>query len=364
MTPQGERVHNGYFCEQRGKAVDVNESNEGKNDDTQEMIRKASDAILKQKKRLITIDDKELAPLRFLFSVAALREGWDNPNIFQICTLTESDNENKRRQEVGRGMRLAVNRNLVRQDENELGKSGVHDVNVLTVIPSESYEDFVRRLQDETKEELSHRAFAVKVEFFDGRELVNAKGEKKVLDEDDADLIMSYLKANGYIDTKGNIMERYETAKENNTLAEIFNEELQEFATEIHAVIGTVVTDKQLAEMVRKAKANKDNIANIKVNKVNIDKKEFNELWNRIKQRFTYRVEFDSKALVAKAVEASKRRLRQTSELQVPKQLQTKHWKKLSKYQARSNSIRPRIGKKRIRYSHKGLLVLIRQTTP
>ncbi|MDR2266284.1 MAG: DEAD/DEAH box helicase family protein [Christensenellaceae bacterium] len=297
---QGKRVHNGYFCESgKGKEVDVevDERGEATKKENEELIKRAYDLILTKKKELLSLKE----PLRFLFSVTALREGWDNPNVFQICTLTESDNDIKRRQEVGRGMRLCVNENGVRMDALELNDK-IHVVNVLTVIPSESYDDFVKGLQNEIRAELHRKPMTVKEEYFVGRELTNASGSKLMIDKSLADDIVTYLKWNKYIDNNGKILEKYETAKESGALAEILNsDELQPFATSIHTLVSEVVDDKEMDKYIGKAKGKEETIT-IRVNKKNLEKEEFKQLWNRIKQRFTYRVKFDSQKLIEQAV--------------------------------------------------------------
>ena len=123
----------------------------------------AYDLILKDKERLLSFEE----PCRFIFSHSALREGWDNPNVFQICTLKSSgDSDISKRQEVGRGLRLCVNQDGTRQDEAFLGRDGVHAVNLLTVIASEGYDSFVKSLQSETKDELRTRPKKVDVSLF------------------------------------------------------------------------------------------------------------------------------------------------------------------------------------------------------
>jgi len=146
-----EKVHQGYFSiDKKGKTVDpsVRRGREDSDDIS------AYDLIMKDKERLLSFEE----PIRFIFSHSALKEGWDNPNVFQICALknAESGSQIRRRQEVGRGMRLCVNKNGTRLDFELVGEQ-VHDINKLTVIASESYEAFAKGLQNEIAASLKDR---------------------------------------------------------------------------------------------------------------------------------------------------------------------------------------------------------------
>ena len=165
------QVHSGYFSiDKKGNVVDSKEKKAeaseglGANDDD---AKRAYDLILKDKERLLSFEE----PVRFIFSHSALREGWDNPNVFQICTLKSSGSETGRRQEVGRGLRLCVDQNGERQDALFLGARDVHNVNVLTVIASESYSSFVDALQKDIRAELRDRPTVVEMDFFAGRQV-------------------------------------------------------------------------------------------------------------------------------------------------------------------------------------------------
>ena len=188
-------MHNGYFSidKKTKRETDDFETKTGLSKDTD-----AYDLILKNKEKLLSFDE----PTRFIFSHSALREGWDNPNIFQICTLKKSDNTMQKHQEVGRGLRLCVNQEGTRVDEN-YAKENVMDINLLTVIASESYEDFVDGLQKEISEELVARPLKITgKEIFAGKENVDTKTD---ITEQEATAIYNYLVRNNYIDDDGNI---------------------------------------------------------------------------------------------------------------------------------------------------------------
>ena len=156
-------------------------------------------------------------PVRFLFSHSALKEGWDNPNVFQICTLKQSSAETRKRQEIGRGMRLAVDQDGVRQDLEHLGNE-VHEINKLTVIANESYDQFARGLQAELKELLADRPVKVDVALFENKVIENEAGEKIRITKEQAESIQYDLISLGYIDKKGQLTANYFTDKENNQL--------------------------------------------------------------------------------------------------------------------------------------------------
>lgn len=160
-----EKNHQGYFSmDKKGKAVESG-NKDGENEE------RAFDLIMKDKERLLSLKE----PVRFIFSHSALKEGWDNPNVFQICTLKNSDNETKKRQEVGRGMRLCVNQNGERQDADVLGDH-VFDTNILTVIASESYDDFAKKLQTEMAEACADRPIIITPNLFEGKPYTKADG--------------------------------------------------------------------------------------------------------------------------------------------------------------------------------------------
>ena len=194
-------VHKGYFSidKKTGHSIDskLKRGSEFSDDIS------AYDLILKNKERLLSFDE----PTRFIFSHSALREGWDNPNVFQICTLKHSDSNTAKRQEVGRGLRLCVNQDGNRMDAENCGDT-VHDINMLTVIASESYKDFVRALQSDIKEVLYDRPTKATMEYFEGKTIM--VGEQPVtIDARQARDIYRYLLKNDYIDDDAKVTDAY-----------------------------------------------------------------------------------------------------------------------------------------------------------
>ena len=165
-------------------------------------------------KELLLERDPVRSPVRFIFSHSALREGWDNPNVFQICTLKQSGSDVRKRQEVGRGLRLCVNQSGERMDTNVLGND-VHNINILTVIASESYDSFAKGLQTEMAEAVADRPRAVTVELFVGKVIKDEQGNEQVIDQDTASAIHYDRIVNGYIDRKGTLTDKYYEDKAN-----------------------------------------------------------------------------------------------------------------------------------------------------
>ena len=256
----------------------------------------AYDLILKDKERLLSFQE----PTRFIFSHSALREGWDNPNVFVMCMLKHSDNTISRRQEVGRGLRLSVGQHGDRMDNPAV----VHTINVLTVIASESYKDFVAGLQQEISDTLSARPRQATAAFFTGKLMVTEEGPVTV-SEDMASGIEYYLVQNGYVDRQKNILDKYHEAKDSGTVAEL-PDDLKPYADQVFDLIDSVFSDAQLPKIEdgRKPKTNPLN--------ANFDKKEFQALWQRINRKAVYRVEFDSDELVRKCIAALDKSLRVT----------------------------------------------------
>lgn len=233
-------IHKGYFSidKKTGKSIDsqLKRGSEFSDDIS------AYDLILKNKERLLSFNE----PTRFIFSHSALREGWDNPNVFQICTLKHSDSQTAKRQEVGRGLRLCVNQQGNRMDVQSCGDS-VHDINVLTVIASESYKGFVEDLQSDIKKVLYDRPTTATSEYFKGK-YVKVDGVPTLIDAVTADAIEFYLISNGYVDMKRKVTDKYRTDANMGTLASL-PEELQPMAEGIHMLIQAVYDDSVLKDM-------------------------------------------------------------------------------------------------------------------
>ena len=203
------KTHNGYFSiDKKGKLVDAIKT--AKSERIESTDQSAYDLILKDKERLLSFDE----PTRFIFSHSALREGWDNPNVFVICTLKHSDNTISRRQEVGRGLRIAVNQLGERQDDS----ATVHQTNVLTVVASESYKDFVTALQRDISESLSERPRVADIQYFTGKIIQKTEGTIEVTPQM-AKQIYRYLVKNDYTDDNDQITQTYHDAVKNDELA-------------------------------------------------------------------------------------------------------------------------------------------------
>ena len=283
-------THAGYFSiDKKGHKVD---SKVGKGKDISD-DESAYDLILKDKERLLSFD----TPVRFIFSHSALREGWDNPNVFQICTLKHGgDSTTNKRQEVGRGLRLCVNQQGDRMDVHQLGDE-VQTINQLTVIASEGYDEYVRSLQKEISDNLVDRPTQATIPYFEGKTV--SDGEKKVtLDESQARLIYRYLIKNDYIDENDHITQTYHDAVENKTLVPL-PEKIRNMTEDIQKLIQGVYDPHAMDNMFDDA--TKPQILENKLND-NFKKKEFQELWNDINHKYTYRVDFDSQELIDKAI--------------------------------------------------------------
>lgn len=285
------KTHNGYFSIDKKGHIVNSDIKRGKlfSDDIS-----AYDLILKDKERLLSFEE----PTRFIFSHSALREGWDNPNIFQICTLKKSDSENLKRQEVGRGLRICVDETGSRLDYEALGRN-FHQFNKLTVIASESYEKFVADLQEQTRKELRDRPRKANEEYFIDKHII-IDDEDYTIDKNDAREIFWYLIRNNYITKDEYVSDKYHDDLENNKLTEL-PEELKHMEAGIHTLIQSVFNEKALDDMVEDG--NKTKIYDNDLNE-NFHKKEFQELWKMINHKYIYRVDFDSDELIEKAVKA------------------------------------------------------------
>lgn len=284
------KVHRGYFSiDKKGRTVD---SSIKRGSDISDDIS-AYDLILKNKERLLSFDE----PTRFIFSHSALREGWDNPNVFQICTLKHSDSQTLKRQEVGRGLRLCVDQSGNRMDNDSCGDN-VHSINMLTVIASESYKSFVADLQSDIKTVLYDRPSKATIEYFVGKTVMN--GEiPVVIDNKQAKAIYKYLLKNDYIDDDDNVTDEYRNDLANNTLIPV-PEDLKDIEAGIHKLVQGVFDESVLKDMVSDGHETK-----VKDNPLNDNfyKKEFQALWKSINHKYAYTVNFNSSELVEKAID-------------------------------------------------------------
>lgn len=283
-------THTGYFSIDK-KGHKVNSSLKRGSDISDD--ESAYDLIMKDKEKLLSFD----SPVRFIFSHSALREGWDNPNVFQICTLKHGgDSTTNKRQEVGRGLRLCVNQNGDRMDASVLGAQ-VQKVNQLTVIASDGYKDFVSSLQNKIREDLYERPTKAIPEYFEGKR-VKVGGDIVTISGDQARSIYYYLIKNDYVDEDGHVTDRYRADSANKVLAPL-PEKVKDMTDGVHALIQGVFDEHALDEMFEDGNATK-----IQENKLNENfyKKEFQTLWNYINHKYTYSVEFDSEELIQKAI--------------------------------------------------------------
>lgn len=281
-------THNGYFSiDKKSKhLVDAKKKTSKETGESNDVD--AYDLILKDKERLLSFAE----PVRFIFSHSALREGWDNPNIFVICTLKHSDNSISRRQEVGRGLRIAVNQSGDRQDE----PATVHETNVLTVVASESYKDFVTALQHDISATLFGRPRIADEAYFTGKVFV-VDGDNVEVTPKMAKKIYKYLLKNDYTDENDNMTDDYHDAVKHGTL-EALPADMEPYKEQVHQLIDSIYSDAKLpsVEDDRKAKVNPLN--------ANFKKKEFKALWDRINRKAIYSVHFDSAELIRQCVEA------------------------------------------------------------
>lgn len=287
-------THRGYFSidKKTGRAIDsaLKRGSEFSDDIS------AYDLILKNKERLLSFDE----PTRFIFSHSALREGWDNPNVFQICTLKHGgDSSTQKRQEVGRGLRLCVNQNGDRMDFETIGDQ-VHVLNTLTVIASEGYSTFVSALQDETKAVLYDRPRKATIEYFEGKNVIHADGSKVKITNQQAKQIYKYLAKNDYIDDDDGITPEYRTAAAAGHLAEL-PADLAPIADQVHKLVQAIFDDSVLKEMIKDG--NKTPAPENPLND-RFYRKEFQKLWTAINHKYAYTVDFDSDELIQKAVAA------------------------------------------------------------
>lgn len=302
FTPS--EIHAGYFSiDKKGHAINSKESKEGGSDDVS-----AYDLIMKNKERLL--DFKE--PVRFIFSHSALREGWDNPNVFQICTLRESDAKIKKRQEIGRGLRLCVDQNGIRQDAEILGENLVHDTNILTVIANESYESFANSLQSEFNEIIAKRPKDASASLFNGQIVQDASGARTVTIDDSAaaDIYLGLVTA-GLVDKNSKqLTDAYHALNEEQKIQKVREAVgglYAPFAENIENILASVYDPKR-GQLITNARRSE---------KLNLDQekfasKKFKELWDHINEKTYYTVEFDENELVKKCINSLNKNMRVT----------------------------------------------------
>lgn len=279
LTHVAEDVHNGYFSiDKKGGWTDTEESNQS----GRENAERAYNLIMKEKEKLLGLE----TPLKFIFSHSALKEGWDNPNVFQICALREMGSERERRQTIGRGMRICVNQ----QGDRVRG----FDVNTLTVVATESYEQFAENLQKEIEEDTGIRFGIVEHHQFAGISVTGPGGKAAPLGFDQSNVLWDHLKSAGYVSSTGKIQETLKQALKDGTFK----------------LPGPFTAQESQVKDILKKLAGKLEIKNaderkqVKTRQAVLQSAEFKALWDRIKHKTTYRVEFDNKALIQTCIDA------------------------------------------------------------
>ena len=295
---KASKTHAGYFSvDGKGKMIN---SKVGRKETTSDDVS-AYELIMKNKELLLDRNPKK-SPVRFIFSHSALREGWDNPNVFQICTLKQSSSDVRKRQEVGRGLRLCVNQDGERMDTNALGND-VHNVNVLTVIASESYDSFAKGLQTEMADAVADRPRAVTVDLFVGKVIKDDKGNEQVIDQDTASAIHYDMIVNGYIDRKGVLTDKYYEDKANGEIK--VAEEVADSAASVIEIVDSIYD----ARSMQPENARSNNVE-LQVDEDKLAMPEFKALWSRINSKSVYVVDFDTDELIRKSIASLDAKLR------------------------------------------------------
>lgn len=287
LETNASEVHNGYFSiDKTERLVDTAETNQAGRDNSE----RAYNLIMREKEKLLSFDTK----LKFIFSHSALKEGWDNPNVFQICALRDMGSERERRQTIGRGLRLCVN-----QEGQRLRGS---DINTLTVIATESYEEFAENLQKEIEEDTGIRFGIVESHQFATVLIVNEQGEAAPLGVEQSDKIWKFLKSEGFVDAKGKVQDSLRTALKDGSF-----KLPEEIKTELGSKADVAEVDIQgiLKKLAGKLDIkNADDRRIIRTREAVLQSEEFKALWERIKYKTTYRVDFDNDKLIANCAKA------------------------------------------------------------
>lgn len=288
-------THAGYFSIDKKSKRIINskeDRSEGGSTDTD-----AYDLIMKNKERLLDMNE----PVRFIFSHSALREGWDNPNVFQICTLKQSNSGDRKRQEIGRGLRLCVNQDGERMDSSKLGEA-VQDINVLTVVANESYSDFTKKLQEETAQVVADRPKVVDEKLFTNKVITDNNGVEQVIDIELAKDIIYEFTVNRYIDRHGALTDTYYEAKKSGSL--IVPESLKGYEDSVINILDRIY-DPNTNAPDNGFSAKK----HLEIDKEKFNKKEFQQLWNKINRKSAYVVSFDTPELIQKSIDSINQKL-------------------------------------------------------
>lgn len=295
---KAEDTHAGYFSiDKKGKMID---SKVGRGKETSDDVD-AYDLIMKNKELLLDRNPQR-SPVRFIFSHSALREGWDNPNVFQICTLKQSTSEVRKRQEVGRGLRLCVNQDGERMDAGVL-EADVHNVNVLTVIASESYKKFTEKLQEEIAEAVADRPVKVTATLFEGKVIKDLQGNEQVIDNELASAIIFDLVKQDYVDKKYALTDKFYEDRKNGTVK--VAEEVQEYKDDIINILDSVYNSKAM----QPENARSNNVE-LHIDRNKLAMPEFKALWQKINAKSVYVVDFNTDELIKNAVNVLNAKLR------------------------------------------------------
>lgn len=279
LDTNAEEVHNGYFSiDKKGGWTETAENNQTNRDNAE----RAYNLIMKEKEKLLSFDSK----LKFIFSHSALKEGWDNPNVFQICALRDMGTERERRQTLGRGLRLCVN-----QEGQRLRG---FDVNTLTVIASESYEQFAENLQKEIEKDTGIRFGVVEKHQFANLIVTEGDGSTSPLGVEKSEEAWDYLKDNNFVDARGKVQDSLRTALKEDTLE--FPEEFSEQEQGIKQILRKLAGKLDIK--------NADERITIRTREAILESEEFKALWERIKHKTTYRVKFDNEKLIGDCAQA------------------------------------------------------------
>lgn len=299
---RAQETHAGYFSIDKKTKRFIDGDIDKKEQSSKDVD--AYDLIMKNKERLL--DRKE--PVRFIFSHSALKEGWDNPNVFQICTLKQSGAEVRKRQEVGRGLRICVNQDGERMDTAVLGDD-VHNINILTVIANESYKDFAKGLQTELAEIITDRPKKVTADLFKDKFIQDADGNNEIITSDMAGKLYFSMVKNDYVNENGELTDKYYDDKKAGTLS--LPEEFKQSTDSIIRILDTIYDVKgMMPEDARK------NDIDIKINTDALNKQEFQALWKKINVKSIYAVDFEGQELIDKAISALNSKL-QVSKINV-----------------------------------------------
>ena len=286
---RAEETRAGYFSQDRRTKCAVDRSEK----DVEKSGGEDYDLILRDKESLLSLKDTERARVRFIFSHSALREGWDNPNVFVICLFKHTDNVVSRRQEVGRGLRLCVT-----QDGTRWATGDTHDVNRLTVVTDEACTDFVKNLQKEFAEAIKGRSWAIKPDFLKGRELTTPSGLPMKIDDKLSKKVHNWLFNNDYLDKDEALNEAFRKDRAAGTLAEGFPRELGPVREEVLAILDTLAAGREVK--ITNARARKK----LEVNQENLGKPGFQDLWQKLRQKTVCRVTIDTPRLIESCVAA------------------------------------------------------------